>query len=207
MWVFAQEVITRARQNLLLLIERLHGVGYRFADPDPIFTPPAPDVPAQLRTLEQLVGRLPLILHIWYVHIGAVCLIGDHPLLTYRAPSLGANHPVLFGDPFVVAPIECLIEEARAWSGDDDPAGNEPYLLAITPDADHKANLSGGSYDIQTPCAAIDAPLLGVPGPLAFVPYLRLACAWGGFPGLSRTSITPEQTALLATLTADLLPL
>jgi hypothetical protein len=109
-------------------------------------------------------------------------------------------------DPLVVwPPIEALVDEAP----DDGDAEDEkpPYSLCIAPDALHKANVSGGDGPhIAFGDASMDAPMSGddwdgVP----FVSYLRIAFAWGGFPGLRDEANPPRD--LLAQLCEGLLPL
>jgi hypothetical protein len=201
----AQETMLRVQHNLALLTGRLQALGYRFTYPNAIFSPPQSDTAVQLALLERLIGQLPISLHAWYTNVGSVCFIGSHPLLTHSAPTLRKQGELLLGDPLVVAPMTLLVEEAQDFIGDDTALIDDSYLLALSPDAAHKANLSGGSYDIQTPSATVDATLLGESQQMRFVAYLRLSCQWGGFPGLRFVTLSAEQSELLAFLTADLL--
>ncbi len=112
-------------------------------------------------------------------------------------------------DPLVIwPPHEALIEE---WPVDEDEDADEDamrYRLSLAPDALHKANVSGG----DGPCAdfsperRMDAPLGGDDWDGAlFIDYLRIAFAWGGFPGLRAAKNPPCD--LLASLCEGLLPL
>lgn len=79
-------------------------------------------------------------------------------------------------------------------------------LLEIMLDVDIKFGYSGlGGYQVIVPCQAADAPLLGEPHDLSFVDYVRLACRWGGFPGLQFGGHAPEEA--IRDLTKGLLPL
>ncbi|HEX9037606.1 MAG TPA: hypothetical protein VF808_11515 [Ktedonobacterales bacterium] len=111
-------------------------------------------------------------------------------------------------DPLVVWPcIEALVDEAPEQSGEDVGGDTERFSLCIAPDALHKANTSGGDGPhIAFGDSGMDAPMSGddwegVP----FVAYLRIAFAWGGFPGLRNEPNPPRD--LLAHLCEGLLPL
>jgi hypothetical protein len=111
-------------------------------------------------------------------------------------------------DPLVVWPaIEALVDEApereNGAEGGDEPACS----LCIAPDALHKANVSGGDGPhIVFGDASIDAAMAGDDwNGVEFVSYLRIAFAWGGFPGLRDEPNPPRE--LMAHLTEGLLPL
>ena len=96
----------------------------------------------------------------------------------------------------------CGVEEALGSLGSWD---EEQERIAIAPDALHKANVSGGDpYMIAVPSALADAPLDGEPHNVGFVAYLRIALAWGGFPGWDQAGApVPGE---LAELRRDLIP-
>jgi hypothetical protein len=110
-------------------------------------------------------------------------------------------------DPLVVWPaIEALVDEPP--ESDDEVDSEEPaFSLCIAPDALHKANVSGGDGPhIAFGDAGMDAPMAGDDWDgVSFVAYLRVAFAWGGFPGLRDAPNPPRD--LLARLTEGLLPL
>ena len=110
-------------------------------------------------------------------------------------------------DPLVVWPaIEALVDEEP--ESDDDEDRDEPaYSLCIAPDALHKANVSGGDGPhIAFGGAGMDSPMAGDDwNGVSFVAYLRIAFAWGGFPGLRDEPNPPAD--LLERLREGLLPL
>ena|GEM_PF-5761579 len=110
----AREMIWRVRYNLELLISRLQTVGYRFGDelewttethmeedeefylaepwqPDPVFSPPRPDVAAELVELHTLRGPAPISVMTWYQMGGSVNFTGYAPQQWWQTRSeLGA---------------------------------------------------------------------------------------------------------------------
>ena len=71
---------------------------------------------------------------------------------------------------------------------------DEPLTLDFAPDALHKANVSGGDpYSFAVPNRAADALVEGEPHGVNFVEYLRIAIAWGGFPGWERQASCPSE--------------
>jgi hypothetical protein len=161
------------------------------ADQPPLFAPPLPDLAERLATLEQYHLKLPLSLRAFYEVIGSVNFVG-------MPPTSWTCDPVEL-DPLRVDPLDdgmlqlCLEEpeESRLW---------------VAPDNCLKYNRSGaGSYVISLlEGATADSQLEGLWLDTSFVAYLRLACAWGGFPGMKNVQEPPEHD--LAVLTTDLLP-
>jgi hypothetical protein len=233
----ARETMTRARANVALLVERLTTLDYRFvsdvlgAPPTP-WLPPSPRSLADLRTIEQQYGPLPLSLHAWYEEVGAVDFMGRHPHLSYYSDfAEGAVNVMFMGDLYSLSappkPVEGMgyqgpdadplviwpcVEENEVIPLDEmvpdvpAPGPGPRYALALAPDSIHKAGESGGDPTmIYLPDPAMDAPLHGDREGMLFVPYLRLCFAWGGFPGLREADEPPR--AELAFLTKELLPL
>lgn len=211
----ARETMRRARGNIELLLERLPRPGYAFgytwanapeqewlALQPPVFAQPKPDVQERLAELERLVGPLPLALHAWYEHVGAVNLVGSAPGEWTVATEMGL-------DPLQVCPIEEQLAHAQAWQDECAPSGQEagsPFCVTIAPDFYVKEQVSGGGpYHILLPNAAADALLLGEWHQTTFVNYLRLCFRWGGLPGLEHAAAVPRKD--LAVLTEGLLPL
>jgi hypothetical protein len=84
--------------------------------------------------------------------------------------------------------LSYLESEYAAYCADRDelPAWNcGPFVLPLSPDALHKANISGGpAYGVQIPDACADAVFRYCDGVLMpFIGYLNLAFRFGGFPG------------------------
>src|SRR5439155_15875908 len=88
----ARETMGRVRHNLELLVERLRALGYEFAEPQQVLTPPDEELLGTLRALEAKAGPLPLALRVFYEMVGSVNLMGSHPTLSAYtgAPELGA---------------------------------------------------------------------------------------------------------------------
>lgn len=207
----ARETMVRVRENAERIISRLQIIKYDFDNS--AFTsigqqPPADNVNDQIAELEAQAGLLPLSLRAWYEVGGAVDLTG-----------FNAHWPSIYTDPIVILPIEEALAEYQDWGTHVEDDGLEevgPFLVPIAPDFYFKANFAGGgSYQIEVPCAAADAPLLHEWHETTFVEYLRECFRWGGFPGfdishpmspqhLNTDAIMPPEH--LALLTADLRP-
>jgi hypothetical protein len=125
-----------------------------------------------------------------------------------RSISSSPNDPAVMSDPLVVwGDADFLLmlldenEDSQEQTGE-----NTRNSINISPDVNHKSNISGGDgYDLLLPDPAADAILEGCEGRLTFVSYLRNAFQWGGFPGLEGQPDCP--TAILDRLRADLLPI
>lgn len=222
----ARETMRRARHNIEILIPRLRQAGYAFgfhalgleetlsslAETYQVFLPPPPDIGGQLDALEERAGVLPLSLRAWYETIGEVNLIG-------RPPD-GWHVDPLDLDPFQVDPLAYVLEfyepwleeQAYSWSlpAEEKDQDEIEYFsqthLEIMLDVDTKFGYSGlGGYQVIVPCQAADTLLLDEPHDLSFVDYVRLACRWGGFPGLQFGEHAPEEA--IRELTEGLLPL
>lgn len=161
------------------LVQTLRALGYRFAAPDEVL--PGPVAQAQIEAFEALVGPLPDLLRDFYLTIGSVNLIGEHPQWECDG----------FPDPLYVSDFDYLLSRAREYATDpetrewfDDCYGS--FIVELAPDAYHKADVSGGEcYHIPIP-AEPDPVILGMlSGPLRFSAYLTQALDWGGFPGLA----------------------
>lgn len=228
----AHAMMSRVRANLEVLIPRLKHLDYHFlqtlwdaywddlsAPEDQailddttyriIYRAPPADTVARLRTLEHLVGTLPLSIRGWYEEVGSVNLIGAFPATkTLQQVSEELN-------PLFMWPIEYVLEaalfEARE-AEEAEPDEDGKRTLAMAPDGCLKYDRSGGEYSITVPCPAFDAPLEGLGRePWTFVNYLRVCFHWGGLFGLAKPvkgrpltrTVTQEE---LAFLTRDLLP-
>lgn len=209
----AQEMMIRARQNISLLIERLHILDYQFISPQSIWYQSSPYLRNQIDQLEQQYGVLPIVLRAWYDEIGIVSFAGSHPKLNhfYRGYQIGNTEP--YGDALE---IEYHNDDLWSFYGQESDQGTLPPLFSFgfASDIDTKAGYSGGGdgYRIVIPAPGFDTPILYYREPhwmgTMIVPYLRTCFEWGGFPGLRHN---PQAAAAakdeLAFLTKDLLPI
>lgn len=165
-------------------------------NPD-VFAPASKQAASGLdRFEEDLGGPFPISLRHWYQEVGAVNLMGRHETLN---PPAGPHSP----DPLVIYPYRDVAEADYG----DDLSGRETDVIELTlaPDALHKAHTSGGDpYAIEVPNQAADGLFLWEPHNTTFVNYLRLAFAWGGFPGWEGEQACPRKE--LDFLKEDLLP-
>jgi hypothetical protein len=196
----ADLMMRRARHNVALLVERLHGLNFEFTT-EPVWAPPDPHLLARLDTIEQQYGPLPMVFRSWFEVVGQISFIGVHPRLSrylgQKPP--GEQGPV--SDPLVI--------QAYGVQEDEEEVLQPPYIFEFAPDINHKANYSGGGASwVELPAPGFDAPLGSTSSwhGLYFVPYLRLCFDWGGFPRLAHK---PDAAAAareeLALLTKDLL--
>jgi len=211
-----REAMTRARDNVVTLIERLHEQGYAFHGGAPLVphAPPDEHTPAFVTWLEARWGPLPLTLRAWIEVVGDVSLLGNHP----------AFPTGLVTDPLVIEVEYKGWREARvdrtgwarayheseyeAWL-DRQPGEGEPFAIVLAPDDLHKAEISGGPpYGIYVPDASADGRLRYADGvQLSFIEYLRLVFANGGFPGLWKRDPGSEGRRACRRLAEGLLPL
>jgi hypothetical protein len=174
-----------------------------------------------LQELEEQVGVLPLSVRAWYEIVGGVNLVGVHPgwmRLLAQAGELDADewergfvlaeggHPMHVLEPLQVLPLGTQGSSAHAVL-ETLPAAGGTYRLRFMPN-EHMAYLEDGQdswpYELEVPCAGVDAPLLFERHETTFVDYLRVSLRWGGFAGWDRLQARPERD--LAALLPDLLP-
>jgi hypothetical protein len=150
-----------------------------------LFDPPGAHAAEELDALEaQVGGPLPLSLRAWYELVGGISFMGSHETLNSNNESDG------LADPLVITPLSGVI----GMLGGEDEEDEEGVLLELAPDVFHKADISGGApYSIRVPNPAADAPFLYEGNNTNFVPYLRRAFAWGGFPGIEGRVTKPEK--------------
>ena len=177
----ADETMRRVRANCEQLVDRLQTLGYTFGvyqDGSPGYYSPGPLVPpdaasrADMATLEDGMGPLPLSLMAFWEQVGSVDFVGMHP------------EWVKGRDPLVVNPPEAAIAELDEADEMMDALGH--FEASLAPDDLHKDNISGGSpYSVQLPDPAADFIILNERHNLHFVPYLRFAILrFRGFPGV-----------------------
>ncbi|NJO01366.1 MAG: hypothetical protein HC880_06475 [Bacteroidia bacterium] len=202
------ETMSRAKSNIKLLVSRLSSINYDFVYPTKVSILPKADTLNRIRELEELVGQIPMSLRVWYETVGSVCFIGNYLMLSSYAHNVFDNSITVFTDPLVVDPIEELLSEAREWLGDEgEPDFTNSCIVPISPDEYHKANISGATYNVEFPGAAIDAQLIGERHNTTFVDYLRISFQWGGFPGLDKYSQHQQPVEVIKYLTDGLLPI
>ena len=83
----ARETMTRARNNIEMLVPRLTSLGYRFAYPDRVFVPADEEFRRLVTDVERRVGPLPLSLRAWCEVVGEVNFMGSHPKLSTYFPT------------------------------------------------------------------------------------------------------------------------
>jgi hypothetical protein len=86
---------------------------------------------------------------------------------------------------------------------DNGPEKVGPFYIPIAPhdfQKAHEARLNSGSYELPTTSPVVDAILLNERHCLSFVAYLRLAFAWGGFPGIDSELIFERPSTYLSEL-------
>jgi hypothetical protein len=205
----ADQVMTTANRNLEQIERRLQGLGYCFAAANSgVRRPPGPELVAGLTAIAA-TASIPITLDRWFRIVGEVDLSGDHPRLSSLASAHGwisrlrsAADPIV-SDPLVLAWFGGLLEESLALTPPE-------MVLELAPDACQKAGLSGsGPSFVRLGNATFDVTLHGedVLDGLELIPYLRLAFAWGGFPGLSQEPELAEAARTdLSVLTRDLEP-
>jgi hypothetical protein len=183
------EMATRARHNVDLIISRLTSAGYRFHLGDDDATPTTPHVLPSATAgehahwLEERFGPVPLALLSWIRLVGDVWLVGTHP----EWPESAAADPLVIeaeGSRYPGYSIRSYLEEAHEdWQdrAAEDPATG-PFLLRLAPDRFHKQGRSGGGpYGVIVPDAGAEG--IFVAGTtMPFVSYLNWVFLSGGFP-------------------------
>jgi hypothetical protein len=155
--------------------------------------PPGPNARKDVVDFESQFGVLPLSLRAFYEVVGQVNLNGTHPRLDPKGNSVAPDPLLVYG-----------MDQGIVEFGDEGDVSETPVAVTIAPDDLHKANESGGDpYEIAIPDLRADGELLNERHSLFFVDYLRLAFAFGGFPGYEGRSEAPAE---LASLKAGLLP-
>ena len=155
--------------------------------------------PETIIGVEQKIGSLPLALRLFYQKVGSINLLGTHPeipLTSYR-------------NPLFILPLHIAIYDYEEWLINCQEYGVQhvgPYGINISPDAYHKANVSGGEgYKIQLPNLTVDGTIENEPHHLNFINYLRTSILVGGFPSFQTAYDLPSD--MRHYLTHDLLVL
>jgi hypothetical protein len=193
------EMMSRARNNISLLIERLHTLRYRFESPERIWIPPDENVPSMLNAVETRYGPFPVVIRAWREIVGLVNFMGAHPKLSqYNEYDWGGSDRLqCYGDPlfiWILNPqdqdlISFYINRAnREEAIEMEAKMPPPFCLEVGMSMINKAGQSGGGgVDMLVPNPGFDAPLIDSDSfwtGTFFIPYLRECFKWGGFPGL-----------------------
>ena len=173
----AQKVMSFARLNVDLLVERLHNIGYQFANRTPHVLPDA-ECDEKILELENRGCHLPIALRAWIMEVGRVDLCGSHPdwpRTAYAGMFEDKDDSEPWGtDPLVVdVNLDALLSSDRVKSS-----------VMIAPDDTTKANYSGGGpIRVSTKKPSFDMVMIGQHGSFTLHSYLQHAFSWGGFPG------------------------
>ena len=168
------ETMRRARHNVELLVEELPRLGYVFEHPDTAHVPPPDGLAERLDELETTIGVMPLALRAWFEQVGTVDLVGTHPDWPHPKP-----------DPLQVeGEVDYWRDEFELRTEDGLIGPGEPFLVEVSADALHKADISGGPpYGIAVPNPGVDGLLYGEWHQTTFMTYVRIAFRHAGFAG------------------------
>lgn len=187
---FATQIMHRAKDCLLRIVDRLHKEDYRFVYPDKVLVESEQGVMEWIQEFRRKGVHLPVALEAWLREVGSVNLMGSHP--KWPKPAYFFDGEIVDGEPIYTDPlvvelsrdyVEYLYEE---WTLDQQGSASElaPFRLDIAPDHIHKANVSGGlPYQLPAERPAIDAIVLNERHGMTLTAYIRMAIRWGGFPG------------------------
>jgi hypothetical protein len=159
-----------------------------------------PSSDADLAELDEWVaevGDLPAALLACLREVGGVAFVGDCVALKLGYHNDIAEAYAPLPDPLMLPGV---LEMRYYWERHDEDGADG---VGFGPDAVHKANISGGTVEIELPSRHADPVLDGVEGcpGITLVDYLRLSIAYGGFPGWRGypTQAPPALTTLRAT--------
>ena len=164
-------------KGLQLLVGRLQQFGYEFDNPESVLPGPEPAVASHIRQIESVIGPVPYALAAFWRRVGSVDLCGSHP------DWQGCGYP----DPLVVYPASEAVFELDHFVADREERlrCNFPYVIPISPDDCHKADISGGMwYNVCCPATSDDPLVNDERHRVTFLNYLELSLNCGGFLGL-----------------------
>ena len=198
----AHIAMTRVRQNIETIVERLTSFGYVFDDTDTVHESPSDDLVKMITLMEAAFGELPIVLKAWFEVVGCVNFNGYLPINGGDRFSWTHNQ---YPDPLVFEywldyfqDEYALLKREEAESGE-----TKPFPMYVAPDDIHKENISGGPpYTILLPNRTIDPPVENMWFEATMIQYLQRCMKWGGFPGLSRYDFPPMN--VIERLKADL---
>lgn len=173
-----EERIATIEKRLRSLVRGLTEIGYRFENETDVMPGPEDGTEDAIREIEEIFGRCPPALKLFWVRIGGVDLSGNHPdWIEDRYP-----------DQLVVFPPSVAVSELHEYLSDvsEREKFGMPYEIPIAPDFYHKAGVSGGSpYAIPMPCLEVDPPLINSEYQESFLEHVERSLDWGGFPGMA----------------------
>jgi hypothetical protein len=195
---FREEVLAFARMrfahavaNIERLTEVLAREGYRFAEPQRVYTPPEAATQEWIQEIEHKRVYLPISLQAWMLEVGSVNLMGSHPAWPKTGYAFdNETSDVIYADPLVVEASQSYVQYLHdEWLAAIEEYGVEdagPFTVDFAPDYIHKANISGGApYAVQAVAPAVDALVLNERGCVSFMRHIREAFWWAGFPGFA----------------------
>ncbi|GAA3009628.1 hypothetical protein GCM10010483_63250 [Actinokineospora diospyrosa] len=193
----ADETMFRAGQDVARIAAALPELGWVSANGLEPHEPPTEGALARIDALTDKVA-LPFALEACLRQVGRVWFAGDSEalLLSYHLEPVPRGEPPgpEYPDPLCLPGIYNLAAE---W----DEHGTEPdFSFPLAPDERRKANVPGGTQDLDLPSSLADPVVRGIAGRegITLVEYLRESIRWGGFPGYS---FAPELApAVLITL-------
>lgn len=206
MHAVAMALMQPVRHNALMLADRLTDLGWHALTPPMVGQPSIRPFPGEVDAEDY--GPLPLALVSFWEVVGGLNFVWDYE--RGPAPDLFGGYQIEDLDPLWIDPPEILAYRAREWqdlrnAGEIDMA--DRVTLDLAPDAQHKANISGGSpYGLRLPDPELDPMFIGDDFAMRFVAYLRLSFRWAGFPGLATLPQSAKADARVAQLTEGFLP-
>jgi hypothetical protein len=221
----------RVAANVSTIVTRLNQMGYRWARParendsrrrsgeplldeyQSIYEPPGPGIVADIARAEHAVGVLPLAVRGLFRWVGEVDLAGSMATWVPSAYMFEGPEP---WPEFGVYSCPLHFYGVRLVTGYIDPETglihrrylreDGRYRMYLAADELMLAGYSGGCHMIVLPDAGTDPMVdsIGRRTPMQLIEYLRLAFAWGGFPGYELAESVPDE---LESLRAGLLPI
>lgn len=196
------------RRNAEILAERLDVLGWKPLTGVMVGQPCKRPFEGEAEAAELGALPLPVALEAFWEVVGSLDFVWDYR--RGKAPNVFGSVPLVDLDPLCVDGANCLKVSIREWKDmiDADIASTIPFHLDLSPDALHKADISGGSpYGVHVPEHCADPMFFGDDFSRRFTDYLRQSFCWGGFPGLRNILHLPEATKdRVSGLTRGLLP-
>ncbi len=161
-----------------------------------LWQPPQANFPEIIANVEAMIGKLPLMLKIWFETIGEVNFYGVPPRSWLNVPPRSDKDSIHAFDPLYIVSIKAILEQHRY------EARSDGYDIFLAPHELFKGDQHDeGGYSIHVPSSHIDSLFKGEWHQTTFVGYLRACFEWGGFPGLEGWDLSQDD---LTYLTHDL---
>ncbi|MGB3240411.1 MAG: hypothetical protein WBB29_19125 [Geitlerinemataceae cyanobacterium] len=109
---FARQIMRRAKENILVIIDELYSDGYRFVEESRVYQPPNSNTFEWIQMWSKKGIYLPISLQAWLLEVGSVNLMGTHPKWLKPAYIFDVNtskNDVWYTDPLVVEVTEDFI--------------------------------------------------------------------------------------------------